>query len=112
MHGFLGVFALSAFLSAPAQAEVYVNGTIKLLRTGWNADSFGLEINAPQQNPAGCPTPNGYVLDGNMPGYKTIYMAAIAAYETGKPISVVVDSNTGHCVDGTFPRIIGINLPG
>src|SRR3569832_1019761 len=93
MHGLLGALALSALLASPAQAEVYVNGTIHLLRTGWNADSFGLEINAPQQNPAGCPTPNGYVIDSTQPGYKTIYLAAIAAYEASKPVSVVVDSN-------------------
>jgi hypothetical protein len=111
MFGVLGGGILLGALPEPAAAEVYVNGTIKVLRTGWNADSFGLEINAPQQNPAGCPTPLGYVTDSNQPGYKTFYLAAIAAYETGKPVSVVVDSNTGACV-GSFPKIIGINLPG
>jgi hypothetical protein len=96
-------------LAQPAQAEVYINGTIKVLRTGWNSDSFGIEVDAPQQNPAGCPNNIGYISDSNQPGYKTFYAAAIAAYETGKPISVVIDSNSGACIGG-WPKIIGINL--
>jgi hypothetical protein len=107
----VAIFALFSMLQMvqPARAEVYVNGTIKVLRTGWNADAFGLEINAPQQNPAGCPNNVGYISDSNQPGYKTFYAAAIAAYQTGKPISVVIDSNTGACIGG-WPKIIGINL--
>ncbi|HVO01053.1 MAG TPA: hypothetical protein VMT54_02575 [Candidatus Cybelea sp.] len=107
----VAIAALSALLSLaqPAQAEVYANGTIKVLRTGWNADSFGIELNAPQQNPAGCPNALGYVSDSSLPGYKTYYAAALAAYQTGKMISVVIDSNTGVCVMG-YPKIIGINL--
>lgn len=106
----LAILTLLASLPA-AHAEVYVNGTIKVLRTGWNSDSFGIEVNAPQQNPAGCPNNVGYISDSNQPGYKTFLMAAIAAYQTGKAISVVVDSNTGACIGG-WPKIIGINLLG
>ena len=108
---FAGGLALFGMLqlSQPAGAEVYVNGTIKVLRTGWNSDAFGIEIDAPQQNPAGCQNNVGYVSEASQPGFKTFYMAAIAAYQTGKVISVVVDSNSGACVGG-WPKIIGINL--
>jgi hypothetical protein len=111
LHGVPGIFALLGILqlTQPAQAEVYVNGPIKVLRTGWNADAFGIEVDAPQQNPAGCPNNIGYISDSSQPGYKTFYAAAIAAYQTGKAISVVVDSNTGACIGG-WPKIIGINL--
>jgi hypothetical protein len=111
LRSFVGAFALLAtlHLTQPAHAEVYINGTIKVLRTGWNSDAFGIEVNAPQQNPAGCPNNIGYVSDSNQPGYKTFYAAAIAAYETGKTISVVIDSNSGACIGG-WPKIIGINL--
>jgi hypothetical protein len=111
MRGVAGIFAMFGILQlAPAaHAEVYINGPIKVLRTGWNGDAFGIEIDAPQQNPAGCPNNVGYISDSNQPGYKTYYLAAIAAYQTGKPISVVVDSNSGACIGG-WPKIIGINL--
>jgi hypothetical protein len=111
MRSFIGMFALFVVLqqAQPARAEVYVNGTIKVLRTGWNADAFGIELDAPQQNPAGCPNNIGYISDSNQPGFKTFYLAAIAAYQTGKTISVVVDSNSGACIGG-WPKIIGINL--
>ncbi|KKB06741.1 hypothetical protein VE25_21495 [Devosia geojensis] len=95
----------------PVLAEVYVTGPIKILRTGWNSDSFGLELEAPQQNPAGCPNPLGYVSESSLPGYQTYYAAALAAYGAGKPVTAVIDSNTGVCVHG-YPKIIGINLPG
>ena len=111
LRSFVATLALFGALQATqqARAEVYINGTIKVLRTGWNADAFGVEIDAPQQNPAGCPNNLGYVSDSNQPGFKTFYMAALAAYQTGKAISVVIDSNSGACIGG-WPKIIGINL--
>lgn len=106
----VSIALVAAAMALPAAAEDYITGTIKILRTGWNADSFGLELNAAQHNPAGCPNALGYVSEGSLPGYKTYYAAALAAYAAGRPVTVVIDSNSGVCVGG-YPKIIGINLP-
>jgi hypothetical protein len=100
--------ATCALFSPIAQAESYANGTIKLLRTGWNADAFGIVLDQPVQNPAQCPTPDGYVTDAAQPGYETYYAFVLNAYRRGAPISVVIDSTPGACDIGR-PKIIGIN---
>ncbi len=101
-----------AALATNAHAQSYASGTLKLVRTGWNADSFAVVLNAPQQNPANCPNGNnpnaGYVSDGSLPGYKTYYQAALAAYAVKGVVTVAIDN--GACVGG-WPKIIGIDLP-
>jgi hypothetical protein len=105
------VLLLAAFLgfSLPAHAQQAVSGTITQLRTGWNSDSFGVMINAPQINPANCTTNNlGYISTVDQPGYHTYYAAALTAYVARKQVTITV--HNAECV-GPFPKIIGINMP-
>ena len=104
---------MGSILVSSAHAQSHASGTVRLLRTGWNAESFAIVLNAPQQNPANCPNaknnPNaGYVTDGTQPGYKTFYEAALAAYAVNGVVTVAIDNS--NCFGG-WPRIIGIDLP-
>ena len=104
-------FAATAILgfALPVQAQQMVSGTITSLRTGWNADSFGIVINAPQINPHGCQENSlGYVTTIDQPGYHTYYAAALTAYVARKQVTIAVHND--ECV-GPFPKIIGINMP-
>src|SRR5215467_10322600 len=89
----LAGFRLAGF-SGPTQ----LLATIKEIRTGWNADQFAIVTNEPIANPAGCPTPDGYVTDSSQPGYNTYYVAAITAFVERAQI-VVVAAEQG-CVAG------------
>jgi hypothetical protein len=98
----------AALVPNAANAQAYDSGNVRMLRTGWNADQFGLVLDKPVQNPAGCPTPDGYVTEATQPGYDSFYEVALGAYKIGSPLTVVIDSRAGQCVAGR-PRIIGIN---
>ena len=98
----------STLVPSAAEAQAYDSGNVNMLRTGWDADAFGLVLDKPVQNPAGCPTPDGYVTETTQPGYDAFYDIALGAYKIGSPITVVIDSRAGQCVAGR-PRIIGIN---
>jgi hypothetical protein len=103
------ILTISIAVVCTAHAQHHVSGTITQLRTGWNADSFGIMLDAPQANPAHCTTNNlGYVSSIDQPGYHTYYAAALAAYVAGKRVTVVV--HLTECL-GPFPKIIGINMP-
>jgi hypothetical protein len=95
-------------IPSAADAQTYASGNVNMLRTGWNADAFGLVLDTPVQNPAQCPTPDGYVTDASQPGYESFYEIALSAYRIGTPVAVVIDNAPGACVAGR-PRIIGIN---
>jgi len=106
---FIVAILLVCVFTAQAQQPQHVSGNITQLRTGWDADSFGVMLDAPQANPAKCPTNNlGYVSTSEQRGYHTYYAAALAAYVTGKRVTVVVHAT--ECI-GPFPKIIGINMP-
>src|SRR5581483_6959063 len=100
--------ACCALFAASSRAESYATGNIALLRTGWNADSFGVVLNQPLLNPARCPIPDGYVSDSGQGGYDTYYEFVLNAYRKSWPITVVIDGTPGACDIGR-PRIIGIN---
>jgi ABC-type proline/glycine betaine transport system substrate-binding protein len=100
------VFAVALPQAAFAQAQS-ASATISKVRTGWNDDSFALEIDVPLVNPAGCSTPDGYASNIASAGYKTFLSAALMAYGTGKPVTLIV-SNT-ECVLSR-PKIIGVYL--
>jgi hypothetical protein len=104
-HLFLGVALIG--ISVPAFAQTTVVGSMTLLRTGWNADSFAIVTREPIQNPAHCPTADGYLSDGSQPGYSTYYAAALTAYMAGVPLQITIDNT--QC-DATRPKLIGINL--
>lgn len=92
-----------------ANAQSYASGKLHMLRTGWNADQFGIVLDTPVRNPANCTTPDGYVTSASQPGYDSFFEAALGAYKSGSPITVVIDATAGSCVNGR-PKIIGINL--
>jgi hypothetical protein len=101
------IIAALICLSSPAFSQTTAVGSITLIRTGWNFDSFGIVTREPIQNPANCPTPDGYVSDGTQPGYSTYYAAALTAYMANVPIQIVIHNS--ECV-ATRPKLIGINL--
>ncbi len=101
------LIALLGF-ALPAHAQQAVSGTITQIRTGWDSDSFGIMITAPQINPAHCDNALGYVSTTDQPGYHTYYAAALTAYVARKQVSVTVHNT--QCI-GPFPKIIGINMP-
>jgi hypothetical protein len=94
-------------LTVPAFSQTTINVSMTLLRTGWNLESFAIVTAEPIQNPAGCPTPDGYLSDGSQPGYSTYYAAALTAYMAGVPLQIVIDQT--QC-DASRPKLIGINL--
>jgi hypothetical protein len=107
--GILGALAL-ILLAAPAGAEgatATMVGTVTLLRTGWNLDSFAIETTAPFINPAGCPDHDGYISDKPAPGYETYYDTAKLAFRLNAYVVVTVDNTV--CVQGRA-KLIGINL--
>jgi hypothetical protein len=110
LNGCLAVLAAAWWFLLPdvSRAESYATGNVSMLRTGWNTDSFGIVLDAPVQNPAHCPTPDGYVTDSKQPGYDAYYELALNAYRIGAPVTVVIDDASGACDIGR-PRIIGIN---
>jgi hypothetical protein len=108
MRALLALVVFLAF-AFPAAAQQSVSGTITSIRTGWDADSFGVVLNAGQINPAGCPTNvPGYISSIDQAGYHTYYAAALTAYVARKPVTVTVHNTL---CDGPFPKIIGINMP-
>jgi hypothetical protein len=93
----------------PAHAQQMISGTITSIRTGWDSDSFGIVINAPQINPAHCQNNDlGYVSTIDQPGYHTYYSAALTAYVARKQVTIAVHNT--QCI-GPFVKIIGINMP-
>ena len=97
-------------MAAPALSQTMVpGGSITLIRTGWDSESFGIVTVEPIANPASCPIPDGYVSDGSQPGYNTHYAAALTAFVAKE--GVVVSLHNTQCIGGR-PKIIGINMGG
>jgi len=100
---FCAITFACATLAANAHAQSYASGPLKLVRTGWNADSFAVVLNGPQQNPANCLNGNNpdadYVSDSSLPGYQTYFQAALAAYAVKGIVTVAIDD--GACVGGS-----------
>lgn len=100
--------AAAAALSVPAAGQpVSQAGSITMIRTGWNLDSFAVVTAEPIVNPAGCPTPDGYISDKSFPGYETFYSAALTAFIARCRVIMVVDDT--QCIHDR-PKIVGINV--
>ncbi|CAI8887778.1 hypothetical protein [Methylocaldum szegediense] len=100
--------AAAAALSVPAAGQpVSQAGSITMIRTGWNLDSFAVVTAEPIVNPAGCPTPDGYTSDKSFPGYETFYSAALTAFIARRRVIMVVDDT--QCIHDR-PKIVGINV--
>jgi hypothetical protein len=99
---------LIAILAAPTlAAPPNIATQITMIRTGWDAEQFGIVTVAPIQNPAGCPTPDGYVTDSKQAGYQTYYAAALLAFAERATVIVVVAEQ--GCI-ASRPKLIGINI--
>ena len=98
-----GACALSG--AAIAQTTTPDLNTIVKLGSGWNSDVFGINVNRPIINPAGCSTPDGYMSESPNLGFKTHYAAVLMAFATGRQVQITV-SNT-VCVHGR-PAIVGV----
>src|SRR5690348_14176398 len=85
------ILALVAIPVSVGLAQSYQVGTITMVRTGWNADSFAVLMATPTPNPAHCSRSDGAIMDKSMPGYSTIYAAALTAYVARTQVQVVVD---------------------
>jgi hypothetical protein len=95
-------------VATPAWSQTMIPGTITMIRTGWNADSFAVVTAEPIANPAHCPTPDGYISERSLPGYNTYYAAALTAYATNSKVIVTVHNT--QCGPAGRPKLIGINL--
>jgi hypothetical protein len=93
--------------TAPAAAQTMQPGSVTMVRTGWNADSFAVVTAEPIVNPAGCGTPDGYISEKSLPGYETYYAAALTAIAARS--HVVITVHDSECF-GDRPKLIGINL--
>lgn len=102
----LALMSLIAF-SAPAFSQTMVNGTITMIRTGWNVDDFAIVTAESIINPANCATPDGYMSAHNLPGYSTYYALALTAYSLSNPVVITVHQSL--CA-ADRPMIIGINM--
>jgi hypothetical protein len=101
--------ALTLFgFASTAFSQTAVFGSITLVRTGWNSDSFAIVTQEPIQNPAGCPIPDGYISEKSLPGYNTYYAAVLTAYAAKVPAVGITIHNT-ECFGGR-PKLIGIFL--
>lgn len=95
-------------LSSPAfSQQTSTGGTVTVVRTGWNVDSFAIITAEPIVNPAHCATPDGYISQISFPGYRTYYAAALTAFVAKVPIVITVSNS--ECFAGR-PKLIGINL--
>lgn len=106
MKNILGAMP-ALLLAAPALAQTHVTGSITLVRTGWQDDSFAVALNVPTRNPAFCSAPDGYISQLSLPGYRTYYAAALTAFAARQPVTVVVHDS--ECFAGR-PKIVGINM--
>ena len=88
-------------------AQGMMTGTISMIRTGWNDDSFAIVTVEPMPNPAGCARADGYISQKSFPGYNTYYAAALTAYATKRRVMLTVHNS--ECYAG-WPKLIGVNL--
>jgi hypothetical protein len=99
--------AAAGFSASAVGQPVHQAGSITMIRTGWNLDSFAVVTAEPIINPAGCATPDGYISDKSLPGYETFYSAALTAFVARRRVIMVVDDT--QCVHDR-PKIVGINV--
>lgn len=106
-----GRSALALFIllfSGTGFAQTAINHvSIKSIVTGWAADGFGLILNATVSNPAGCPQADMVSIVSTDPGYKTFYAAALTAWSTNSPVTLIVYNDQCSWVR---PKILGITL--
>jgi hypothetical protein len=102
----LALATLVAFAST-ASAQTMQSASVTMVRTGWSADSFAVVTVERIANPAKCPTADGYISDKSLPGYQTLYAAALTALAAH--LKVVITVHNTECYGGR-PKLIGLNV--
>ena len=97
-----------AAVATHALAQTTVNTTITMIRTGWNDEQFAVVTAAPVQNPARCPSPDGYISHKSNPGYQTYLTTALAGFSSNSQAGIIVHNT--ECGVAGRPKLIGINL--
>jgi hypothetical protein len=91
----------------PIELDPEISTQITKIRTGSNAEQFGIVTVDPISNPAHCAIADGYMSDSTQPGYHTYYAAALLAFAERATVIVVV-ARFGCVAD--HPKLIGINI--
>jgi hypothetical protein len=103
----MALLALIVVLIAgnPAFATVAQSayGRITVYTTGWSSDLVRVETTATFKNVDNCPSTDGYVTSPSDPGNHTHQAALLAAFLSGKEVSLYLDG----CYQGR-PLIIGV----
>src|SRR5690242_5076888 len=101
MRFFILIALLALAFESSAQAQTAMTGTISMIRTGWNDDSYAVVTAEPMPNPAGCQRADGYITNKSLPGYSTYYAAALTAYATHRRVMLI--AHDGECY-GPWPK--------
>jgi hypothetical protein len=81
-------------------------GKITGYYTGWATDEIRVTIEGAAYTENNCPHRDGYSSrESDNSGYKTHTTALLAAFVSGKPVTIIVDG----CINGR-PRIFGVNI--
>nr|WP_063573922.1 hypothetical protein [Luteibacter rhizovicinus] len=102
---FAAMLALVSTAAAAQQSTATAH--ITQIVTGWGYDSFSVNLGSAINNPAGCAATDMAAVSTDSPGYKTYYAAALTAFSSDLPVTLVI--STTAC-EGVRPRIIGIQL--
>jgi len=96
------LFSASSAFSATASAKGRITGYY----TGWAKDEVRVQIEGASYAESNCPVKDGYVtIESDNTGYKTHVTALLAAYMSGKPVTIIVEG----CIDNR-PRIYGVYI--
>jgi hypothetical protein len=96
------LFSASNAFSVTASAKGKVTGYY----TGWAKDEVRVQIEGATYTESNCQVKDGYVtIESDNTGYKTHVSALLAAYMSGKPVTIIVEG----CIDGR-PRIYGVYI--
>ncbi|WP_196137447.1 hypothetical protein [Aliikangiella sp. G2MR2-5] len=101
------IFAILSSISVSLlAAETSVKGKITGYYTGWGSDTVRVRIEGATYAESDCPVKDGYMTsESDNKGFKTHTSALLAAYMSGKSVSIVVEG----CVNSR-PRIWGVYI--
>ena len=101
------LFLFFVSLSSSAFAfEESPKGKITGYYTGWRVDAVRVTLEGTSYTEGNCIHKDGYMtLESDNAGYKSHASALLAAYMSGKPVSVILEG----CAAGR-PKIIGVSI--
>lgn len=99
----LGLVSLSGLAFAVTESP---KGKITGFYTGWGKDQVRVTIEGASYTESNCQFKDGYItVESDNSGYKTHTSALLAAYMSGKSVSIMVEG----CTEGR-PRIWAVNI--